>query len=306
MENTEYNEFNQDNNNSNKLIIGLLAVSIIANLVLGFMVFQQKGDIETITGQKTELSEEKDQIETELYDMLAQYDSLETTNDTLNAQLASEKARVEELIAKVKNSNWTIYKLKKETESLRKIMKGFVVTIDSLNTANQHLISENKEIKGAFENEKNKTKELTDIKDQLSQKVKIGERLSTTSIEAFAQRVKSNTIHKPTDKASRADKIKCCFTISENELTKSGNRPVYLRVLTPNGQVLSQGKGEDSMFEFDGVRGLYSVKKDVIYENQELDVCMYWVVDEPLVRGKYLVYVYIDNHQIGTTSFVLK
>jgi hypothetical protein len=60
------------------------------------------------------------------------------------------------------------------------------------------------------------------------------------------------------------------------------------------------------MFEFDGVRGLYSVKKEIIYENKELDVCLYWVVDEELSPGKYVVYAYAENHEIGVTEFTLK
>ncbi|MBD81156.1 MAG: hypothetical protein CL840_19720 [Crocinitomicaceae bacterium] len=306
MENTEYNEFNQDKNNSNKLIIALLALSIVINGVLGFVLMQKNDAIEQLTGTNVEVTAEKDKLEVELNDMLAQYDSLETSNDTLMEQLGEERAKVEELIAKVKSGNWTIYKLKKETESLRKIMKGFVVTIDSLNTANQQLMSENEKISGELGKERDRSSKLESDKDQLSKKVAIGERMSSVFIEAYAQRVKGNTIHKRTEKASRADKIKCCFTIAANELTKSGKKMVYLRVIGPSGKVLTLKDNQDNMFEFDGVRGLYSVKKEIIYENVEIDVCMYWVVQNELASGKYIVYAYADGHEIGVTEFSLK
>jgi len=288
------------------LIIALLALSIVVNGVLGFMIMQKNDNIEQLAGTNEEITEEKDELEGELFDMLAQYDSLETSNDTLNVQLSEERAKVEELIAKVKSGNWTIYKLKKETESLRKIMKGFVVTIDSLNTANQVLIGENQEIKSELGKERDRSSQLESAKDKLSKKVEIGERLSAVFMEAYAQRVKSNTIHKRTEKASRTDKIKGCFTIGVNELTKPGKKNVYLRVIGPDGKVLTLKNNEDNMFEFDGVRGLYSVKKEVIYENEELDVCMYWVVQNELKPGKYIVYAYADNHEIGVTEFALK
>ena len=115
--------------------------------------------------------------------MLAQYDSLETSNDTLNVQLSEERAKVEELIARVKSGNWTIYKLKKETESLRKIMKGFVITIDSLNTVNQVLMGENQEIKGELGKERDRASQLKTDKDKLSKKVEIGERNRLTYLK---------------------------------------------------------------------------------------------------------------------------
>ena len=306
MENIERNGFNEEKGNSNKLIIALLALSIVVNGVLGFMMMQKNETIIQLTGSNQEVNIEKDELEGELFGMLAQYDSLETSNDTLNVQLSEERAKVEELIARVKSGNWTIYKLKKETESLRKIMKGFVITIDSLNTANQVLMGENQEIKSELGKERDRASQLKTDKDKLSKKVEIGERMSTVFIEAYAQRVKSNTIHKRTEKASRTDKIKCCFTIASNELTKPGKKDVFIRVIAPNGKVLTLKDDQNNMFEFDGVRGLYSVKKEIIYENKDVDVCLYWLVKKELGAGKYIVYAYADGHEIGVIEFSLK
>ncbi|MGB0404241.1 MAG: hypothetical protein ACPGEG_09100 [Salibacteraceae bacterium] len=305
MENSENNDYSNDNSGSNKLIIGLLALSIVVNGILGFMLIQKGDNIDRLTSDNQEITSEKNDIENELYGMIAQYDSLETTNDTLSAQLLAEREKIEDLIAKVKNGNWTIYKLKKETESLRKIMKGFVVTIDSLNTANIQLMAENAEVKDDLGKERKKSSQLLSDKEQLAQKVAIGEQLSAVFIEAYAQRVKSNNIHKQTEKASKADKLKCCYTIGTNELTKTGKKMVYMRVIDPTGKVLTLKDSQDNMFEFDGVRGLYSVKKEIIYENKDLDVCMYWLVTNELKPGKYIVYVYADGHEIGLTEFTL-
>lgn len=297
---------NPGSDNTQKVVIGLLTLSIIVNVVLGFMLFDEKNKTTDLQGQNIEISDEKKKIEFELEEMLLQYDSLSTDNDTLMAQLNGERARVEELMQQVKNGNWTIYKLKKETESLRKIMKGFVHTIDSLNTANIELMAENKEIKGELGKERNRANQLTSEKSKLEEKVKIGERLQAVSIESYGQRVKNNNVHKRTEKAKSVDKIKTCFTIGENDLTKPGKKWVYVRVISPSGKVLTLSENQDNMFEFDGVRGLYSVKKSVLYENKELDVCTYWDVKDVLKPGKYVVYAYVDNHEIGSTEFSLK
>ncbi|UTW64269.1 hypothetical protein KFE98_09060 [bacterium SCSIO 12741] len=295
-------------NTTQKILIGLIVLSLFGNLYLGFALMEAKDQNTALSGQNTELNTEKNQVEEELYGMLAQYDSLTVDNDSIKAELDMEKAKVEELIQKVKNGNWTIYKLKKETESLRKVMKGFVHTIDSLNTANQELIAENQQIKTDLGEERQRSKDLSEEKKRLESKVKIGEQLNTVFMESYAQRVKSNTIHKRTDKASKTDKIKTCFTLNENELTKPGKMMVYVRIVSPGGQVLTLSDDRDNMFEFEGVRGLYSVKKEVLYENKEVDVCLYWEVDveKELKPGKYIVHAYAKDYEIGVTEFTLR
>ena len=52
------------------------------------------------------------------------------------AEMAAQRSEIEGLISKVRDRNYSVSKLKKETGTLRKIMQGYVVTIDSLNQAN--------------------------------------------------------------------------------------------------------------------------------------------------------------------------
>tara|TARA_B110000879_G_scaffold66254_1_gene92854 strand:+ start:2306 stop:3211 length:906 start_codon:yes stop_codon:yes gene_type:complete len=289
----------------NKILIALLTFSILANAGLMFMLFDEKGKTEQLMGENSEITVEKNDLELELNGMLLQYDSLSSDNDTLNAQLASERTRVEEMIQKVKNGNWTIYKLKKETESLRTIMKSFVHTIDSLNTANIELMAENKNIKGELGKERDKSTLLESEKTELAEKVKIGERLQAVFIESYGQKVKNNNIHKRTEKARSVEKIKTCVTIGENDLAKVGKKIVYARIIGPSGKVLTLNEDKANMFKFDGVRGLYSVKKEINYENKEIDICLYWDVKTSVTSGKYVVYTYADNHEIGSTEFIL-
>ena len=71
------------------------------------------------------------------------YDTLQTENTVLMAEMAAQKSQIEDLLKKVKDKDWSVSKLKKETNTLREIMKGYVVTIDSLNQLNQALMAEN-------------------------------------------------------------------------------------------------------------------------------------------------------------------
>jgi regulator of replication initiation timing len=296
----------EKSNVKQQLIFVIAIASIIGNIVLAWLLTQKQTEYVTEVQKVEELSDDKVRLEFELKEMLAQYDSLQTNNDSIMTVLADEKSRVEDLLKKLKNNSWTIAKLKKETETLRKIMKGFVQTIDSLNTANLELKAENQQIRGELGQERDKAKSLSEEKQQLAEKVKIGEKLQAVYIEAYAQIVKSNTVHKKTDRARRAEKIKCCFTLNTNELTKHGNKNTYIRIIAPSGKVLTDKEDRSNMFEFDGVRGLYSVKKEINYEGKNLDVCLDWDVNTELEVGKYVVYAYCEDYEVGATEFVLK
>ena len=134
------------------LLLGFCGYLIWQNLELKKAI--DKGEI-----AYTEVSTERDQVQAELEEMLKKYEDLETDNQELSAELAAEKAKIEELIKKAKGKDWSIYQLKKETETLRKIMKGYVVQIDSLNQLNNKLTDENKTVKNQLSNEQKKAQE---------------------------------------------------------------------------------------------------------------------------------------------------
>ena len=118
---------NEKKNNTNKLMLVLIVLLLG---FCGFLIWQNlelKKALEQESNTVVEVTDERNQIQMELEEMLQKYEDLETDNQELSAELAAEKAKIEELIKKAKGKDWTIYQLKKETETLRKIMKGFVV-----------------------------------------------------------------------------------------------------------------------------------------------------------------------------------
>jgi predicted nuclease with TOPRIM domain len=252
------------------------------------------------------MEEEKTEVMHDLRDMASEYDSLMTDNDSINVKLNSEKERVDKLMADAKKYNWSIYKLKKEATTLREIMKGYVRTIDSLNTENVELRAENIQVRDALGAQENANSKLKESNSELEGKVRLGAKLAAISFTANAQRVKRNNVHKETSRANNANKIKACFTIDDNEVTESGKKMVYLRILTPEGTVLAERSDNSNTFELNGARALYSVKKEVNYENKELDLCMYWDVTKELTPGEYFIKAYISGDEVGATSMILK
>ncbi len=84
---------------------------------------------------ETVLTQEKDSLQNELRLMVHGYDTLKTDNDTLMANLQREKKRIVQLLSINASNVQLIKKYRAEIGTMREIMKGYIVQIDSLNTA---------------------------------------------------------------------------------------------------------------------------------------------------------------------------
>ncbi|PIQ15697.1 MAG: hypothetical protein COW67_06945 [Flavobacteriales bacterium CG18_big_fil_WC_8_21_14_2_50_32_9] len=308
MENKEMTSSvtNSKGNKTNKFLVVLIVLLLC---FCGYLIWQNlelQKSIETGEIAYTEVSTERNQIQTELEEMLAKYEALETDNQELSAELATEKEKIEELLKKAKGKDWTIHQLKKETESLRKIMQGFVVQIDSLNQLNNKLTEENKVVKTKLTDEQQKTKELVDKNENLSGIVTVASYLKTQGLTASGIKVKSDNTGKESDRAKKIDKIRTSFTLQKNTITIPGKKWIYVRILTPDGRVLSEKTDDSNKFDFNGVRGLYSAKKEIDYKNDDMSVTIDWLKTDEFPVGEYNVEVYADGVDIGKTKFSLK
>jgi len=78
-----------------------------------------------------------------------------------------------------------------------------------------------------------------------------------------------------------------------------------MRVLSPDGKVLPTNDG-NNRFKFNGVEGEYSAKREVNYQNQPLDACVFWTGGEELRTGQYIVEVYEAGSLVSKANFNLK
>lgn len=292
-------------NRSNTGLLLLVVLLLISNVVMLWMLMQRGKEVEQTQQQVEAISSEKDNVTHLLENMLASYDTLKTENEQLTTEMEAQKAQIGELLDRVKRGNYDVSKAKKEAETLRKIMKGYVATIDSLNQANQLLTAENLTIKQELGEEKAQKDALATQKQDLEGKIAKGSVLHTTSINAGALFMRNNGKQVDTDRASKAEMVKCCFTLGENRVTTSGDKTLYMRVISPDGTVLPATDG-NNRFKFNGVEGEFSARRDVNYQNQPVDVCIFWTGTNEMRTGQYIVEVYEAGALVTKTNFTLK
>lgn len=239
--------------------------------------------------------------------LLSDFKALETDNDTLNAKIAAQKEKIAELMDQVeraKGNRYEIIKLQKEAGTLRNIMQGYVRTIDSLNTLNTQLIGEIKEKDEKISTVIKEKDEISNEKDKLQDKVTKGAKLQTSGLYAKAIRVRDSGKQVDTDRAGRAEQIKACMSILENPMTKPGTKNVYMVVQKPDATILTQSP--TSTFDAGGLSSQFSLVREIDYQNQTMDLCMYAEVKDDLAKGTYIVQIYCEKMLIGKTTFTLK
>ena len=292
-------------NRSNTLLLALGVLLLISNVVMLYL-WNQKGDqAQQAQAQVAAVSSEKENVTKLLEDMLVQYDTLSSENEQLNAEMAAQQKQIEELMKKVQSGNYSLAKAKKEAETLRKIMQGYVVTIDSLNQLNQALTAENLSTKQELGEVKGQKAALETQSAEQQAIIARGSVLRSTVMTAGGIFERSSGKQVDTDRAKKATQVKCCFTVGENLTARPGNKTLYLRVISPDGSVLPAAGG-DNRFQFNGVEGEYSAKRDIDYQNQPVEACIYWKAPGAMASGQYVVEVYESGGQVGTTSFNLK
>lgn len=303
------NQANSSAGTGRNIFIAIIILLLGLNGVLGYLLMQEKEKVVEQEVTIENLEEETSGLQQELEAILDEYDMMETSNSALQAELDSARLEVEAMLVQVKkhkNDAYVINRLKKEAKSLREIMKGYLGTIDSLNTLNIELREQKAVVEQRLGKEQELTQDLSSQKKELEQTVKVGSRLRALDIATFAQRVKSNGVHRETNRAERAEKVKCCFTLDVNEIAKPGKRKIYLRVIDPNGEVVCDESATDNMFKFNGVEGLYTTFRMEDYQNEELDVCISYELKKDMVPGAYVVKLFTDELDIGEGGFVLK
>ena len=149
--------------------IGMIVTSIVLGVALLLLIYLYFDKKSKMVEMETVLTQEKDSLANELRHMVVAYDTLKTNNDTLNAGLQKQKNKIVQLLSINASNVQLIKKYKSEITTMREIMKSYIVQIDSLNTRNKMLTSENSEIKEQINQVRNTNTELSKVKEELTQ-----------------------------------------------------------------------------------------------------------------------------------------
>ncbi|RLD80545.1 MAG: hypothetical protein DRJ10_07280 [Bacteroidetes bacterium] len=287
------------------IVIVIMALGIIG---ISLWLLSVKSTMSDLLAEK-EL--QKVELQKELQTLLVTHDEMKTAygeaSDSLQVMDSVIQANAVE-IKKMLNYKWEYYKIKKKMSRLQVIAQGYVRQMDSIVTTNKDLTEENFQIKEEIKIEKRKYRKLEEQTEALTGKVDEASVLNAYNLKSSPMHKKGGGKEIETDKIKRTDLIKVCFTIGENSIIEPGKKNIYIRIAQPSKKILVKGRNDDYSFMSNGEMLQYSMKEEIDYQNNTMDICARWNKrkTQELKPGLYHVDIFDGDNTIGHTTFTLR
>ena len=277
-----------------KIMIIIMAVILVALSAIYFMQVKQ---------MQEDFAIERDTLTSQFTSLLNDYDTLKTLNDTLSVHYEGERQKADSLLQTLQKERRLSYAKIREYEKkmtyMREVMTGYIRQIDSLNTINKKLVSENSSIRKKILDYRLRAESAEEKSQELSTKVRQGSVIRARDIRLVALSKSDREV----SRANRAERLRVDLVLVGNELSTPGERNVYTQIIGPDGYPLVNGS--NALFDFEGSSITYSAMRSVDYQNNDLNVSLFY--NGPgITSGKYQVKIYTDGHMIGSSEISLR
>ena len=287
----------KENKGPRTVMIILAAVAVALACVLGYMLYQRSALVSDLETEKAELAQQMVALQQD-------FDSLNSDYESINHQLDTSREQVALLIEKLNKTEATnrakIRQYEKELGTLRTIMKGYIVQIDSLNTLNKKLTADAAAARREAAESRAANEQLTQQVESLSSQVSAGKILKARGISLLAHY--SND--KVGDRHSRVRYMTANLSLVENSLADKGPVRIYVRVKDPEGILLSNN--ESTSFTVGGEVLQATASREVDYEGNEVDLTIYINDTGEFVKGVYTLEVYTEQSLLGRAECMLR
>ena len=287
----------KENKGPRTLMVVLAVVALALAGVLGYMLYQRNSLVSELESEKTELAQQMVALQNDFQDLSSDYESI-------NHQLDTSREQVAQLIEKLNQTEATnrakIRQYEKELGTLRSIMKGYIVQIDSLNTLNKRLTADAAAARREAAESRRANEELTAQVAGLSEQVSAGKVLRARAIALNGY----NSSNKVSDRHSRVRYLVASLSLVENSLADRGPVRVYVRVKDPEGILLMND--ESVSFTSGGAALQATASREVDYEGEEVDLSIYVKDTGEFLKGAYSLEVYTEKSLLGRAECYLR
>ena len=312
-------DYNQEQKRDRKTLLwAALAVLALLNIVLLYFFYQERQENDskdTIIAAKTEevlfTKTKLDSISAQLDEKIAEIQQLGGSVDSLVAmkqQLEKDKQSLKDL------NTYSAKKYEDKIRSYEAVLNQKDRDIAQLKEELGVVTAKNEELSQAVSGLQGERAALADSvtnyavqNRELSEKVTMASALRAENITVNAMTSKGKEREGGSYKARRIDKLKVSFALAPNSIARQDRKEVFLRILDPNGAVLSDMATGSGAFIYNGREMIYSSKEAVNFDNtrQSLDI-MYGRGGVPFKDGKYTVELYSEGFKIGQGDFTVK
>ena len=275
----------------------LAVIALVLAGILGYMLYQRNALVKDLESEKAELAQQMVALQED-------FNTLNSDYENINHQLDTSREQVALLIEKLSKTEATnrakIRQYEKELGTLRAIMKGYIVQIDSLNTLNKKLTADAAEARREAAESRRANEQLSAQVENLSSQVNAGKILKARAISLVGYM--SND--KPGDRHSRVRYMVANLSLVENSLADRGPVRVYVRVKDPEGLLLINNESTEFMVNGEVLQATAS--REVDYEGNEVDLSIYINDTGTFNKGVYTLEVYTEKGLLGHAECMLR
>lgn len=280
---------------------------------LVFFAFNKNKDYNNL---KNVLLKDKEDLEIELNQIVDDYKQLNVKNKKLSKRVIREINKIitlKKTVTKLEVENFELIRgYRKQIVGLQKENRLLITKVDSLNRLTIELKEENISVNESLNekniiatNLKNRNKKLLNVNKKLETELAPAREIKTSPIKAIAMKEKNSGGLIETYKHNRTDVFRVNFSLLENDLTKPGNKKIYIQIIDEDYNVVGAREQVAVLKNLEGIK--YSDALIADYKNQKIEVLSLILVNRKHIKkGEYTVNVYIDGVYSSGSIITLK
>ncbi|MBR4827148.1 MAG: hypothetical protein IKZ91_04630 [Bacteroidales bacterium] len=287
----------KQNGGAKTVMVIMIVVALILAAALAVVLWQKNNLVSELQTDKEALTEQIVALQTD-------YENLSSDYDSINLQLDSSREEVAQLVERIRNTEATnrakMRQYEKELGTLRTIMRGYIVQIDSLNQLNHKLTLDAAAARRDLAEHKRLNEQLTAQVEDLTGKVVTGSIIKARGVRLEAY----NGLGKIADRSRNVQRLLVSLSLVENALAEPGPVRVYVRVKDPNGNLLSDGHA--TTFTYGGQTLQATASREVDYEGQEVELSIYVNNIPAFEKGIYTCEAFTEQARLGSAELMLR
>jgi hypothetical protein len=304
----EYSPQPEQSPKKNSNVIYFLIAVVIALLGTDVYLYTQKNKSdEKVVYQ----NDEKTRLQTELDSLEAQIEQVNAGRSKMTAVMQAKndslRAKIKILRSDLAKGKLTVAELGKAQEDIKQLryfVTKYTADIEELKKENTTLAIERDTLKNNLATVNEKATALEQKNQELDTKVKVASAIKIGSATVVAYKIKNSGKEDDVTKAKQAQKIKINFTVASNAVAEKGLHDVYIRIVDPTGNLITQT--DSGTFNADSQDLQYTYKTAIDFRDDGSTYTIDWLNALPFQKGTYTVLLYADGYTMGKTSIFLK
>ncbi|HET8572992.1 MAG TPA: hypothetical protein VFL76_03890 [Edaphocola sp.] len=285
------------------IYVGIIALLLATNIYLFLQKKNERQEKLVVTEQLQQSTSEKEVLQNEYNAALARLDDLTSQNANLKKKLNGKDSDIQHIKDRIKAILANADATKTELKEARSLIKGLNQKIDDYEVQIAALKKQNATLSGERDS-------VVVKNDSLQKRIDVAKRLHASNIQLIPINLRrGGRKETTTERARKVDLLRVSFDIDENMLAEDGAKELDIRIVNPDGILLSNAAlGSGSFIDTKGKTQYYSVSKVVNLSSgvplKGIDVD--WRQAASYDKGAYIVEIYSEGQLIGQGTASLR